>query len=518
MQHLLLLAQEKSRQSLVASIVANLSSLSLESCLTITKSSSIQISERHRESLRRNIDEGLKMINADLTTSNNYLTTYCSGDTVNDRISHTLEHSSISTGSPLTNIILYTMSCLEALERRESTGSASMAGSSNIHSFGVYCTILSMRRSLKFTQHHRNNVKVKDISPYLNLLDVERNYNNESRQHNRAMFTYCDTAEEALMLASRIADGVETIDIARKSVGSDCGYAVLTGIPFHTLKTLTRKIDYQISSSSVCCSFAKNLLIPTELKEQMCELVSNFDKIMTGGIGMVSSDAIPYWASGGTLLGLVRNPIPTSPLTTEIDICSIIPWDDDVDVCMSIEHEQKLKQRFNFPYGIDGGLILEFNPMFGYKVYSGIRNKSNFPFLGTSESQLFSQYGVFIDIFLMAPSDNICHPEKFPPFPDESKTLELAFPQSRAAWPAEVWKREDVDGALESLPFYSKPIVGCENKLTRISAPSHSSMLQYLNRMYGAKDWEKVGVVPRELHGRHMSHTLYIPLHNRDIG
>lgn len=84
---------------------------------------------------------------------------------------------------------------------------------------------------------------------------------------------------------------------------------------------------------------------------------------------------IDYWISSGTLLGAVRH-------------AGLIPWDDDLDVCIDKKDEEKLLNLMpvleNLGYKIIG-------MWFGYKIY---------PINGIDIEQLPWKYP-FFDIFLM---------------------------------------------------------------------------------------------------------------------
>ena len=68
----------------------------------------------------------------------------------------------------------------------------------------------------------------------------------------------------------------------------------------------------------------------------------------------MTQNQITYWATGGTLLGAVRNG-------------GLIPWDDDIDVCILEGDEEKLKQ---LDASLDEvGLSLHYCPKEYYKIY-----------------------------------------------------------------------------------------------------------------------------------------------------
>ena len=69
---------------------------------------------------------------------------------------------------------------------------------------------------------------------------------------------------------------------------------------------------------------------------------------------------LPYWVTGGTLLGCVRHK-------------GLIPWDDDIDISVMETHEQKLDQMRDV-FGKEGLLLAETH--FGYRFYHKVECNS----------------------------------------------------------------------------------------------------------------------------------------------
>ncbi|RNF17557.1 fukutin-related protein-like [Trypanosoma conorhini] len=184
---------------------------------------------------------------------------------------------------------------------------------------------------------------------------------------------------------------------------------------------------------------------------------------------------VTCWAVGGTLLGAMRHG-------------RIIPWDDDVDLGIASADEAKLRAAFDFPNTDNAAtdLVLEYVPMFGYKVYS-----RSLPPPSRDGAAACMRYGYFIDIFILEElQGRFC----------------FARGEAKQTWPNEWWYREELF-PLTRVPFYAAPSDG----LAMLWLPVAHSPRPHLQRLYGATCMEEA-VVPRELHGRLLSHPLHIPM------
>ena len=144
---------------------------------------------------------------------------------------------------------------------------------------------------------------------------------------------------------------------------------------------------------------------------------------------------IPYWATGGTLLGCVRHK-------------GLIPWDDDIDISVMETHQQKLEQMTDVL--LDNQLVLT-DTFFGFRLHHRIESKF------VSET---AKYGMpFCDITIMR------HNRK-------NRTIELKHQSAR-----DLWKNE----------FYLPAEVECLQEMIygdfEFLAPSDP--LPYLFRFYG---------------------------------
>ena len=94
---------------------------------------------------------------------------------------------------------------------------------------------------------------------------------------------------------------------------------------------------------------------------------------------------IRYWTSGGTTLGLVRHR-------------GLIPWDDDLDICLPDDEEQKLLA-LGPELTARLGLVLKEAATFGYRVFH--QGEESEPLPG---QELVDYRYPFCDVFLMAKS------------------------------------------------------------------------------------------------------------------
>jgi lipopolysaccharide cholinephosphotransferase len=160
-------------------------------------------------------------------------------------------------------------------------------------------------------------------------------------------------------------------------------------------------------------------------------------------ISIFDNNGLFYFADGGTLLGCVRHK-------------GIIPWDDDVDLCIMESDTTKFlslrKQFKKCGYGIVKAYDA-FGATFGYKIF----------YLSRKHIKGFNYSFPFIDIFLYKKMGS-----KFKP----------ALKDARDIWPAE-WFKPDELFPLKKYKFGNFELNG-PNKYD-----------EYFNRLYG-KDWNDV--------------------------
>lgn len=94
---------------------------------------------------------------------------------------------------------------------------------------------------------------------------------------------------------------------------------------------------------------------------------------------------IPYWLSGGTLLGAARHG-------------GFIPWDDDIDIELLLPDYKKLLKYLRKE--LPGDLYLQTPAEKGYRLlFSKVRDKKSIVYEEDDELDRFEEKGIYIDIF-----------------------------------------------------------------------------------------------------------------------
>jgi phosphorylcholine metabolism protein LicD len=164
------------------------------------------------------------------------------------------------------------------------------------------------------------------------------------------------------------------------------------------------------------------------------------DKLMKYCHNFFIKNKIPYWVTAGTLLGCVRHK-------------RLIPWDDDLDVCIDVKYSKKLyslKKKLNN----DGYDIIIWGG--GYKI---------FPLNGTHIRDDIKHKFPCLDVFL------------------NSKLGDIS--RYHLKWAKDIWPNEY---------YYNKelyPLTLYKFGNYKVYGPYNPIM--FLNRAYGY-DWNKVGV------------------------
>lgn len=129
----------------------------------------------------------------------------------------------------------------------------------------------------------------------------------------------------------------------------------------------------------------------------------------------LTKSGICYWTSGGTLLGCVRRQ-------------GLIPWDDDLDLCIYQKDEGKIAHCFKRLLN-DNGCVLVEQPTFGYRVYHKT-DSDNLP------GEFINHRYPFCDLFVMKRRARVCV---------------ISSACGRTLWPEEYYHNKDIDHMVERL-------------------------------------------------------------------
>ncbi|XP_028400190.1 uncharacterized protein LOC114523462 [Dendronephthya gigantea] len=157
----------------------------------------------------------------------------------------------------------------------------------------------------------------------------------------------------------------------------------------------------------------------------------------------LTSAGVLYWTSGGTLLGCVRHQ-------------GLIPWDDDLDLCIYQKDEGKitcLKRFLN-----DNGCELIEVPIFGYRVFHKFDSES-------LPGEYHNHRYPFCDIFVMKRQRQLISV--------------IANGCGRSLWPEEYYYNKDIDNIQPKL--FGDIFLNC---------PANAD--EYLERTYG-ESWYTEG-------------------------
>ena len=177
------------------------------------------------------------------------------------------------------------------------------------------------------------------------------------------------------------------------------------------------KIHYDSDADDFTSLFdeERHMTEPLKPKLQTDELVVRRIYLLGRVIARVfKENDLPYWVTGGTLLGCVRHK-------------GMIPWDDDIDISVMETHEQKLDQMRDIL--LQNQLVLT-ETFFGYRLHHQTESKA------LSETAKYAM--PFCDVTIMRRNR-------------KNGKIELKHQSARDLWEKEFYLPKEVESLQEML-------------------------------------------------------------------
>jgi hypothetical protein len=199
--------------------------------------------------------------------------------------------------------------------------------------------------------------------------------------------------------------------------------------------------------------------LPQTFRQHLLQLLGNFT-------ALADSLGLEYWMCSGTLLGAVRDG-------------GLIPWDDDVDLCVTRDALERLCRHVRGDGAASPGVRVYLDDGFVYKfVFVSPRPRPR---------------PIFVDLFVMEPALQSAASPSSPMLgwldrvllgPIPTPILQYNMTRQREFWPFEYWFPSEV------YPLKNYTFEG----VLQVRGPADP--ISYLNRVYGSRFW---GMLPRWL-------------------